>query len=324
MIVARTNTRSRGFTLLELLVAIGIIMLLVSLALPMILISFKKAARTRAAADMATIGVALDAYKADFGDYPRPGTIVNPPADFGKPELNDGFAVLGRALLSPGGVWQGNPPVPSAPVYNASNAYDPGQCVGSGINEYLCFKHADAGVSPPAPAFWMPFVYSDGSPGPGFRARPGGKVYPAYLAPEKFKTNGVAILDYYGNPILYFIAPPRRQNISENNWMYVNDSKKPSDPYYDVAQNIEFFIRPSDSAVRAVGVQRMEAFMIKNVDPNNLDGKIRAPEVPMTMNPYILWSAGGDDSYGVDEDSEFKKITKRSIDKCDDVVNFER
>ena len=62
---------------------------------------------------MASIGVALDAYKADFGDYPRA-------------EQNyTGFAVLCKALISPGpgeGLW-----------YSATlHIIDAGDCVLSG------------------------------------------------------------------------------------------------------------------------------------------------------------------------------------------------
>src|SRR5829696_9407753 len=79
-----------GFTLIELLVVIGIIVLLAGLLLPMLYKTYRSASRTRLAADLNSIGVALDAYKSDFGDYPR------------VPAAGTGFAVLGKALIGPG------------------------------------------------------------------------------------------------------------------------------------------------------------------------------------------------------------------------------
>src|SRR5436190_18729986 len=110
----------RAFTLIEMLVVIGIIALLIAILVPTIMGSVKRAKKVRTAADMQTIRTALDAYKADFGDYPRPEPG----------ETDDGFAVLGRALFSPGGVKDltKSPPVLSAPTY-VSQAYGAGSCV---------------------------------------------------------------------------------------------------------------------------------------------------------------------------------------------------
>src|SRR5437764_1518297 len=60
-----------GFTLVELLVAISVIVLLVGLLVPMALKARNAAKKARIAADLNAIVVGLDAYKTDFGDYPR-------------------------------------------------------------------------------------------------------------------------------------------------------------------------------------------------------------------------------------------------------------
>jgi prepilin-type N-terminal cleavage/methylation domain-containing protein len=64
--------RVGGFTLVELLVVIGIIVLLFSIATPIIMTARRNAERVRTQGDLNTIAMALDAYKADFKDYPRP------------------------------------------------------------------------------------------------------------------------------------------------------------------------------------------------------------------------------------------------------------
>jgi prepilin-type N-terminal cleavage/methylation domain-containing protein len=61
----------KAFTLVELLVVIGIIAILMGLLLPAINQMHRSAQITGQKADFVTIANALDAYKADFGDYPR-------------------------------------------------------------------------------------------------------------------------------------------------------------------------------------------------------------------------------------------------------------
>ena len=67
----------RGFSLIEILVVIGILVGLMAILTPMVMKARKQAARTRQASDFNAIAMALEAYKADHGDYPRataPGT----------------------------------------------------------------------------------------------------------------------------------------------------------------------------------------------------------------------------------------------------------
>jgi prepilin-type N-terminal cleavage/methylation domain-containing protein len=99
MMTSRTPTCSRrggGFTLVELLVVIGIIVVLFSIATPIVMTARRNAERVRTQGDLNTIAMALEAYKADFKDYPRP--VIDPlkPATANVP-------VLAWALVGP---WQ--------------------------------------------------------------------------------------------------------------------------------------------------------------------------------------------------------------------------
>lgn len=59
-----------GFTLIELLVVVAIIAILASLALGTAGYIQRKAATSRAEAELQAIATALESYKADMGDYP--------------------------------------------------------------------------------------------------------------------------------------------------------------------------------------------------------------------------------------------------------------
>jgi len=67
----RLRKRLRGFTLLELLTVITIIIILAGLILAGAGFAQQKAARDRASAEIAALSVALESYKADNGEYPR-------------------------------------------------------------------------------------------------------------------------------------------------------------------------------------------------------------------------------------------------------------
>src|SRR5690349_9673228 len=95
---ATSSSRRNAFTLIEMLVVIGIIVLVVSITVPMVMKAYKAGDRARTAADLQAISVALEAFKTDFGDYPRPEAA------------NTGFAQLGRYLIGPYG--DGYLPVP--------------------------------------------------------------------------------------------------------------------------------------------------------------------------------------------------------------------
>lgn len=84
-----------AFTLAELLVVVGIIALLAGVALPVLLRAQKQARATQAAADLQAIATALEAYRADFYDYPR----LPPTASRTTPDT--GSIILAWALNGP-------------------------------------------------------------------------------------------------------------------------------------------------------------------------------------------------------------------------------
>lgn len=294
-----------AFTLVEVLVVIGIIVLLAGLFLPMVIRARQQAARIRVAADLQTVAVALEAYKQDFGDYPRVDTASS----------NTGFAVLGKSLLGPFGTQ-------SPPVYSSSQDYSPGDCVTDSPRQYVALK-SSRGVATSDTKAWAEFDPRDGADGTGFRLRQG-KVWGPYLASGKLKNQGVALLDHHGNPILYFPARPTRPNITQlatggNPQPYVDRSPQ---SLYNANDNFEFFRRslPDESGDDAVVLRRIR-IMLGDLNSN---GCIDGSETPVTP-PFLLWSAGADGVFGPANyqpaASPDVSANRRAVEKCDDVMN---
>jgi prepilin-type N-terminal cleavage/methylation domain-containing protein len=216
------SANARGFTLVELLVVIGIIALLAGLAIPLIMRAYGSAERTRIAGDLQAIATALQAYHDDHGDYPRP-TGTQP-----------GSQILAWALVAP----------------------------------------APENV--------------DGANGPGFRIRSQGRVYGPYLAPDRFglqqATAGVdttyELMDRKGFPILYYPASPVRPNLhAAGGYLGANG-----------------LYNPQHNATRLPAERMFEAMGVSG------DGSIPAGEQPPFTGPFILWTVGGDETFGTRND----------------------
>jgi prepilin-type N-terminal cleavage/methylation domain-containing protein len=69
--------KRKGFTLIELMVVIAIIIILAAIAIPNYLQMTERAKRSRVSADMATLATVLETYKTDWGTYPV--TTATPP-----------------------------------------------------------------------------------------------------------------------------------------------------------------------------------------------------------------------------------------------------
>ena len=73
--------KRKGFTLIELMIVIAIIIILAAIAIPNYLRMTDRARRSRVAGDFASLATALEAYSVDWGSYPAIATADN----FGKP-----------------------------------------------------------------------------------------------------------------------------------------------------------------------------------------------------------------------------------------------
>jgi type II secretory pathway pseudopilin PulG len=274
-ISARTG---RGFTLIDLLVVIGLIALLMALLLPTLSVVMGRARRAKASATLASISLALEAYKQDFGDYPRfvPG---------GEDPLNFRSGPRGARLLT-------------RALFGVAPAMEARSDVGVADPHYL---FGDGHGTPQAPF--------------GFRARRqvvtrdgesavlySGPVSGPYLDPDRFdllKTNDPAmiadgyvygpdavILDpQFREPILYYPGlakpppisefRPRALFPSETVGLYVDSylEIERQQSMYDASPNEE--VHPLQQLRRLLG------------DLDN-DGVIGPTERAATMAPYLL------------------------------------
>jgi type II secretory pathway pseudopilin PulG len=100
---ARRRRISFAFTLVEVVVVVGILGLILATLLPMVQRARLSAKRTRLALDLNAIGIALDAYHDDFGDYPRSGglRLFEQPAR-GRNPLSRDARSAGRKRVLPG------------------------------------------------------------------------------------------------------------------------------------------------------------------------------------------------------------------------------
>jgi prepilin-type N-terminal cleavage/methylation domain-containing protein len=89
----------KGFTLVELLVVIGIIALLAGILLPAVNHMRRSAQITGQKADFQSIASAMNQYVADFGDYPRNGNLPKWNTVTGPAPI---FYTLASALMGPG------------------------------------------------------------------------------------------------------------------------------------------------------------------------------------------------------------------------------
>ncbi|MDP9173358.1 MAG: type II secretion system GspH family protein [Planctomycetota bacterium] len=101
----------KAFTLAELLVVMGVIALLAAILLPAISNAYRSAQMDSQRADLQSIAMALEAYKSDFGDYPRNANLqtwvsqalANPPPGNAAPgNIPPIYFSLATALIGPG------------------------------------------------------------------------------------------------------------------------------------------------------------------------------------------------------------------------------
>lgn len=287
----------RAFTLVELLIVIGIALVLMGILLPAINRAYNESVRTKMALDIQAISIALEAYRQDHGDIPRPspsGAAVTRSGNGALPTAAgwDGAVILCRALLGPG---------------NEAN-----DGAGDPANPTL-----------PGPGFRTlpPSVTTTKVQGPYLSVDRFKLVRPttAFLAPNPAvpaELNNACLADRNGRPILYYPAIKTADVTSTNG--YVAGFNWPSTTIRSM------FNSTDNSGVYSVGKLRM---LLGDSESDNgaftgnaKNGRIDGTEQPAFKGEFLLISAGPDETFGPASEA----VPLSPANPCDDVTNFSR
>lgn len=306
---SRRASGRRGFTLVELLVVMGIILVLISILLPAVNRAHLQAVRHRMTADLAIISQALDAYRNDFGDYPRTGMGISLNSSSPTTYVT-GAAVLCWALVAPGpaiqdGAGMMNGSVAASPDYGAP-----------GFRPRISGQGKVYGPYIPLDRFRIGNIQTGSTPPTNNSVTP----VPSGQAPDD---TTCVLADRYGNIILYF---PGNSNVSPisntssggtppglvGSWTIGNTSPPNSITNYGVynyQDNSTQVIAggltypPYISATINVGqstlTPKLMAYRLGHTSATTAmpNGPAVAGEVPVVV-PYLLWSAGPDGQFG--------------------------
>lgn len=298
--------RRGGFTLVELMVAIGIIGILISILVPVVIHARKAAAINRTKQDLEAIRTALDAYKSDWGMYPpiaplpaSPNNASDPTSNInntdGKPMLTyDGAHALYTALML-----RGNARMSRTVNSVSANVAGGGRSYGP----YLQAEQVKSITDPDAKL--------------------------ASLVPPG---EHCLLCDSYGNPILYVPAYPLPLNYAKTATKtptnpYVSDSTAPAGqpaPFYDFHAVPTQIPDPATSATATIvpfhngvysnaGLDEMRVLMGDTNHDGMIDATATPPEQAAATGPYLLWTAGADGRFGINPTST----------KSDDICNFD-
>lgn len=273
--------QARAFTLVELLVVIGIIAILAGIALVFVPNAYRSARETQARANLQTVALALSVYQQDFGLLPVLANAQRAPgldtaADAASPGYVYGSELLAWALVGP------YPATGTAGTFN----------VGDG---------------------------ADG-PGWRVRGVQGQERGP-YVDVEKFRfaANGryYQLLDSAGRPILYFPAhrEPGLSVIGGNSVPTICD---PAKGYAGKGANVRWDLRydeaafndavePEDSTPAQREAKRLAAFRSVLRTPTgavayHMTGGSAVLDGPVIDAEFVLWGAGIDERFGTADD----------------------
>lgn len=286
--------KNKGFTVVELLVAIAIVALMIGILLPALTYVRNTAKETVQKAQLNTIEMALTAFKNDNGDYPPSyWTYTSPYNNYcGAQKLAE--ALLGWDLLGfhPKSAWRAD----GFDEYDGPLTYDPCGVRGdASLHErkgrYLELASANAFTlrqlfgNPSVQLDLDRFVLCD-----VFSVKKITIVNPA--DPTKSTTYNA------GTPILYYRANTSSKTIS--------DMTTTSNNIYNIQDNgpLVGLGRIVDQKVHEIDITKAG-----KVDPSIpyfyeyiRDPKVAAPAWPYRPDSYILISAGVDGLYGTKDD----------------------
>ncbi|HSZ54411.1 MAG TPA: prepilin-type N-terminal cleavage/methylation domain-containing protein [Tepidisphaeraceae bacterium] len=294
-----SHVSRRGFTLIELLVVVGMIVLLATILLPMISKVHSQARRTATAADLMTISEALEAYKGDFGDYPR----LDHRDHLGLPRVI-GAPLLCWALVAPG-------PALSTPI-GPGGLSSPGDGAdGPGFRLRGTTGPVKGPYLPPdrfliGTIDWVGLVHQPG--------------LVTSIQSANFDNAEDVLADRFNSPILYFaatrgaVATSSPSGFVKSPFPSLYVTPPPTNPAVFYFEDNQIFLdlaaEPAGGSpghpggnpanlTRGANGWKVMSYRLGDI---NYNGVIDPGEVPITTGPYLLWSAGNDTLFGNDDD----------------------
>jgi prepilin-type N-terminal cleavage/methylation domain-containing protein len=307
------HTRQRqGFSLVELMVVIGIIALLVAIVLPAVNVARTKAKVAATKVTIASAETGLEAFRADHaigGEYPPSMSLGIPGGMCKSPYDNDEMRIQGAYMLAWALVGADYLGTPGFIDTNGNGIWEDN--TGSGdVNVDL---YAIVSGSQPRFPRSGPFIDKDKLK---FPTRQGGEFVIDAL-PTNPVLDSTCILDAFDQPILYYRANPGQSEMAGGhprlspgiyNW-YDNGfitGMDTSTPGIDLGAGLNHPMRtrgaPPSGAVVGSAPTPKGSFAYQVWDPS-----VTAAWRPHRADSYILLSAGPDGLYGT----------------ADDVANFE-
>jgi prepilin-type N-terminal cleavage/methylation domain-containing protein len=259
MITPFTRRRA-GFTLVEILVSIGIIVVLISLVVPAIVRARRQAEQAAIKQDLNALGMGLEEYKNNYNQYPQTNVASNPTV-LGPKAMFEALASQtwnGSALVAKTDPKSGRKLAPLIQVDRFHvETNGPGTSPGTGTNlgNGVCFRDPDGN----------PYLYF-----PALVPKPDINNVNATSGGFVGNWSGTGPAPLYNWRDCSGITSKTNSSLSLADMRYLLGDGKKSPPY-----------TAADSTAA----------------PQN--GKIDATETAASTSPYLLWAAGLDSSYGL-------------------------
>jgi prepilin-type N-terminal cleavage/methylation domain-containing protein len=271
----RNENKNKGLTVVELLVVLAVMALLVSLLLPAVTMVINLAKTTKQKAQFATISIALETFRNDFGDYPESDNLAN---DYcGAQKLSEAmvgydlFGVHPNTEFKSDGKWTTGP---TPQEYTATDAAN----LKARKGPYIEVEKAGA--------VKLDALYSNPSP----------LTAATYVLTDTFKKKNVQSPDKkFGMPILYYKAKVNK----------IEHAQGASDNIYDFDNNKALcytLTAPWDGAPTTV-LNDTQFYGDDYIANKNTDNPAASSTyLPYNKDSFILISAGKDGLYGTDDD----------------------
>ena len=290
--------KKKGFTMVELLVVLGIIALLIGLLLPALSSVRNVAKQTKQKAQFTAIELALIAFKNDHGDYPpsdRSSHVTGVANDYGGAQKL-AEALLGWDLLGfhPKTAWRAD----GLDAAGGPGTYDPLKTRGTNTLDERKGPYLELATTS---AFKLVDLFKPFATGP--LAPDTYVICDVFTAQRVTLFKGIdpltnrplTVTERAGSPVLYY-----RANTSSKKC----EAADPGNSIYNILDNQSLVELGSVRDRRLHPLSNPSVFYSPNTGPTPgiLDPRITARFWPYRPDSYILISAGVDGLYGTSDD----------------------